>query len=72
MCLCKTFIWHLFFGGVCLFGWLVFRATPAAYEGSQARSLIGAVAASLHHSHSYARSQRHPRSIPELTAMMDP
>ena len=28
------------------------RATPVAYGGSQARARIGAVAASLHHSHS--------------------
>ena len=30
----------------------LFRAAPAAYGGSQARGQIGAVAASLHHSHS--------------------
>ena len=29
----------------------LFRATPVAYGGSQAEALIGAVAASLHHSH---------------------
>ena len=29
---------------------LVSLATPVAYEGSQARGLIGAVAAGLHHS----------------------
>ena len=29
----------------------LFRATPGAYGGSQARGLIGAVAADLHHSH---------------------
>ena len=28
-----------------------FRATPAAYGGSQARGLIRAVAAGVHHSH---------------------
>ena len=33
------------------------RATPMAYGGSQARGLIGAVAAGLHHSHSNARSE---------------
>ena len=36
---------------------LLFKATPMAYGGSQARGQIGAVAASLHHSHSYARSK---------------
>ena len=35
---------------VCLFG--LFRTAPVAYGGSQARGQIGAVAASLHHSHS--------------------
>ena len=31
---------------------LPFRATPAAYAGSQARGQIRAIADSLHHSHS--------------------
>ena len=31
---------------------LLFRATPTAYRGSQARDRIGATAADLHHSHS--------------------
>ena len=30
----------------------LFRATPEAYESSEARGLIGAAAATLHHSHS--------------------
>ena len=34
-----------------------FRATPAAYGGSQARGLIGAITAGLHHSHSNIRSK---------------
>ena len=34
--------------GICLF----FRATPMVYGSSQARDPIGAVAASLRHSHS--------------------
>ena len=32
------------------------RFTPAAYGGSQARSLIGAIAASLRYSHSNTKS----------------
>ncbi len=32
-------------------------AAPTAYGGSQARGLIGAVAAGLHHSHSNAGSE---------------
>ena len=41
--------------GFCFLGFFFFlsffRATPAAYGGSQARGLIGAVAAGLRHSH---------------------
>ena len=44
---------------VCLFVCLLFRAAPEAYGGSQARGLIGAMAAGLHHSHSNARSEPH-------------
>ena len=36
-----------------LFLFLLFRAAPAAYGGSQTRGLIGATAAGLHHSHSH-------------------
>ena len=50
--------------------WL-FRAVPAAYGGSQARRPIGAVAASLHHSHSNAGSEPHLRPTPQLRAMPD-
>ena len=39
------------------FLFLLFRATPAAYGGSQARGRIGATAASLHNSHSNASSE---------------
>ena len=49
-----------------------FRASPAAYGGSQARGLIGAVAAGLHHSHSNARSEPHLGPTPQLTATRDP
>ena len=45
----------VFFFFFCLFAFS--RATPAAYGGSQARGLIGAVAAGLCHSHSNARSE---------------
>ena len=37
----------------------LFRAAPTAYGGSQARGLIGAIAAGLYHSHSNARSEPH-------------
>ena len=45
---------------------------PAAYGSSQARGLIGAVAASLRHSHSNARSEPCLRPTPQLMAMPDP
>ena len=55
-----------------LFYFLIFRATPAAYGGSQGRGLIGVVAASLHQSHSHARSEPHLQPTPQLTAKPDP
>ena len=48
------------------------RVTLAAYGGSQARGLTGAVTASLHLSHSNARSELLLRPTPQLTAMPDP
>jgi len=51
----------IFLGGslfIYLFSLFVFsRAAPAAYGGSQARGLIGAVATGLRHSHSKAGSE---------------
>ena len=49
----------------------LFSAAPAAYGGSQARGLIGAVAASLHQSHSNAGSKPCLQPIPQLTARPD-
>ena len=43
-----------------------------AYGGSQARALIGAVAAGLHHSHSNSRSEPCLRATPQLTATSGP
>ena len=51
---------------------LLFRATPMAYGGAQARDPIVTVAAGLHHSHSNARSKPRLQSIPQLTATLDP
>ena len=56
----------LFF--VCLFS----RAVPPAYGGSQARSGIGATAASLYYSHSNMVSEPHLWPTPQLMAMLDP
>ena len=50
----------------------LFRATPAAHGGSQARGQIGAIASGLHHSHSNAGSKPHLQLTPWLTAMLDP
>ena len=57
------FIFHFF---------LSFRATPKVYGDSQARGLIGAVAAGLHHSHSNSGSERHLQPTLQLTATPDP
>ena len=62
VCGCFLFFFFFFFG--------LLRATPVAYGGSQARGLIGAVAASLRHSHSNARSE--PRLQPTLQLMATP
>ena len=48
------------------------RAAPMEDGGSQARGLIGAVAAGLHHSHSNAGSKTCLRPTPHLTATLDP
>ena len=37
---------------ILFFFFLFFRAIPMAHRGSQARGSVGAIAASLHHSHS--------------------
>ena len=47
----------LFFFLFLFFHLVFFRAVPSAYGGYQARGLIGATAASLHYSHSNARSE---------------
>ena len=47
-------------------------AASEAYGGSQARGLIEAVAACLHHSHSNAGSEPHLQPTPQLMAMLDP
>ena len=52
------FSWNGFFVFVFFFGLFAFSsAAPMAYGGSQARGLIGAVAAGLLHSHSNAGSE---------------
>ena len=46
-------------------------AAPAAYGGSQARGLIGAVATGLRQSHSNAGSKPRLQPTPQLTATLD-
>ena len=48
------------------------RATPTAYGDSQAKGLIEAVAAGLHHSHSNVGSKLCLQPILQLTATLDP
>ena len=64
--LSMSFFWILFFV-FCFLG----GGKPAAYGDSQARGLIGAVAACLHPRHSNARSKPHMQPTPQLTAMLD-
>ena len=45
--------------------YVLFRATPAAYGGFQARGQIGAVASGLHQSYSNARSELHLQPTPD-------
>ena len=47
-------------------------AAPLAYGGSQARGLMGAVAAGLHHSHSNTGSEPSLQPTPHLTATPNP
>jgi len=47
-------------------------AAPAAYGGSQARGLIGAVDTGLRQSHSNAASEPRLQPTPQLTATPDP
>ena len=52
------------------FSFLLFRAAPAAYGGSQARGWIRGTVAGLYHSHSHARSEPCLWAIPQLTAIL--
>ena len=66
-------VWIIFFFIIIIYLFICsFRATPAAYGGSQPRGQIGAAAAGLHHSHSNAEFEPHLRPTPQLAAMSDP
>ena len=60
-------LFFFFLSSLCLF-----RATPRADGGSQARGPCRAVAAGLHHSHSSGRSEPCLQPTSRLTAMLDP
>ena len=47
------------------------RTALSAYGGSQARGLIGAVAAGLRQSHSHSESELHLRTTPQLMVTLD-
>ena len=61
------FYLFIYFVVFLLFLW----AASAAYGGSQARGLIGAVATSLRQSHSNAGSEPRLQPTPQLTATPD-
>ena len=50
---------------------LFFRATPAAYGGSQARGQTGAATANLHDSHSNTGSLTHCDARDQIGILMD-
>ena len=55
-----------------IYCFLLFRATPTAYGGSQARSPVGATAANLCYSHSNIKFEPHLQPTPQLMATTDP
>ena len=63
-----TYIYIYFF----FFVFCLLRAASRVYGGSQARGPNGAVATSLCHSHSNARSKLWLKCTPQLTATLDP
>ena len=64
-----NFIFYFFYLFFCLL--LFLWAAPAAYGGSQARGLIGAVAASLRQGHSNAGSEPSLQPTSQLAATPD-
>ena len=52
------------------FSFLLFWATPTAYEGSQVRGLIRAIASDLCHSHTNVRSEPSLWPTPHLTGSL--
>ena len=78
LCLCYLVFLFVFYWGIVdlqsfffLFLFL-FRAMPTAFGSSQARDWIGALAASLHHSHSNVGFGPSLQPAPQLTTTLDP
>ena len=70
LAICIVFFGEIFLWVICpLFFSCSFMARPMAYRSSLARGQIGAVAASLHHSHSNAGSEPHLQPTPQLATM---
>ena len=67
-------LWRIHFNCIyfCTLVFCLFRATPAAHGGSQARGRTWAVAASLPHSYSTMGSEPWLRPTPQLTAAGGP
>ena len=68
----SVFWFFVFFFFFFFFFFAFSRAISAAYGGSKARGLIGAVAASLHQNHSKAGSQPCLQPTLQLMATSDP
>ena len=51
---------------MCVCVCVLFRATPAAYRGSQARGPIRATASGLHHSHSSLALKKKKKKVSKL------
>ena len=66
------FFFFFFFFFFWSFVFCLFRATLAAYGGSQARGRVGPTAAGLHYSHRNTRSKPCLRPTPQLKATPDP
>ena len=69
----KGILLNIFFflgGGLVFFAFP--RAAPVAYEGSQAKGPIGAVATGLRQSHSNAGSEPRLQPTPQLMVTLDP
>ena len=69
---CVGGVWTRVLSLSLFFFFCLFKAIPAAYGGSQARGLIRAAAAGLHHSHSNFKSEPCLGSASQLTATLGP